>query len=440
MAQGTTHSRQDKREKVYIREMRVEEDVQLDISKLHALKRFSAFFKRGQIEQLARQSGFIARSSSRLSGEAFLDMMVQYIAPQGEWSLNDQCDYLLEHHGIELTKQSLDERYHTFAVAFMKRCYQAVLAQAFHDTVEGITTDFKGIYLTDSTVVQLPSQLAAFYQSTATGAASGSRASIKIHQTIELLKFQIHDFLLTDGKKGDAAYWKNRHFELRDHNLWIADLGYFSWDTLTEVANNNYFLCRYKTGAALCLKDEVGQEQPLDLQTYLQQHDSAKGMQSVEVYLGKEGKRIKGRLLFERVPEEVRLQRLERCRKAQATTSQKRRHWQISALKEFLCGYNLYLTNAGADKLPDEVVRLIYSLRWQIELLFKIWKSLLLIEHTKGMNIFRFECFLYGRLIFILLSTELLSFIRSTLQDAAIEVELSEWKTLKLIKKKPVAY
>src|SRR5438874_3773167 len=84
-----------------------------------------------------------------------------------------------------------------------------------------------------------------------------------------------------------------------------------------------------------------------------------------------------------------------------------------------------------------KIYRLIYGLRWQIELLFRMWKSLLLIEHTKGMNIFRFECFLYGRLIFILLSTELLSFIRSTLQEATIEVELSEWKTLKLIKKSP---
>jgi hypothetical protein len=421
--------------------MRVAEEVQLDLSKLQALKQFSYYFKQGQIEELARQSGFIVRSTSRLSGAAFLDMMVQYIAAQGEGSLNDQCDYLLEHHGIELTKQSLDERYHTFAVAFMKSCYQAVLAQAFHDRVEGITTAFKGIYLTDSTIVQLPCQLATFYQSTAAGASAGSRASIKIHQTIELLRFQIHDLLLTDGKKGDAGYWKNRHFELGENNLWIADLGYFCWETLTEVAENNYFLCRYKTGAALYLKDHTGQEQSLDLQAYLQQDaGAAAGMQSVEVYIGKEDQRIKARLLFEQVPEEVKQQRLEHCRKVQVNTPKHRKPWQTSALKEFLCGYNLYLTNATADKLGEEVVRLIYSLRWQIELLFRIWKSLLLIEHTQGMNIFRFECFLYGRLLFILLSTELLSFIRSTLQDAAIEVELSEWKTLKLIKKKPVAY
>src|SRR3954452_20683442 len=151
-------------------------EVQIDLSKLHALKRFSSFFKRGQIEQLARQSGFIVRSSSRLSGEAFLDMMVHYIAPQGEWSFNDQCDYLLEHHGIVLTKQSLDERYHTFAVAFMKNCYQALLTQAFSETIEGIPTNFASIYLTDSTAFQLPAPLAGFYQSSG-GATTG--ASVK---------------------------------------------------------------------------------------------------------------------------------------------------------------------------------------------------------------------------------------------------------------------
>src|SRR4051794_26915807 len=342
-------------------------EVQIDLSKLHALKQFSAFFKQGQIEQLARESGFIVRSSSRLSGAAFLDMLVHYIAPDQEWSLNDQCDYLLEHHGTELTKQSLDERYHTFAVAFLKSCYQAVLAHAFNDTLQGIPTAFKGIYLTDSTAFQLPAPLAAFYQGNG-GGSSASIAAVKIHQTIELLRFQIHDFWITDGNSGDVSYWKNKHFELSENNLWIADLGYFSWDTLTKVAKKNYFLCRYKTGTLLYVKDQAGKEQPVDLQAYLQQHSGSAGMQSLEVYMGKEDNRIKARLIFEQVPDDVRQQRWERCRKAQATTSQKRKHWQVSALKEFLCGYNLYLTNAPADKLREEDVLLIYSLRWQIEL------------------------------------------------------------------------
>lgn len=418
--------------------MRVEE-VQIDLSKLNAIKQFSSFFKRGQIEQLARQSGFIVRSSSRLSGAAFLEMMVQHIAPGMEWSLNDQCDYLKEHHGIELTKQSLDERYHCFSIAFLKSCYQAVLTHSFGNAVKGMATGFNGIYVTDSTSFQLPAHLAAFYQSNG-GSTSG--ASVKIHQTIELLKFQVHDFTIADGKDSDGNYWKNKGFSLGKNDLWIADLGYFSWNTLEQIATSeNYFLCRYKTGTTVYIKEQQDSYAVLDLAAYLNSNCAVQqGVQSTEVYFGKEANRIKARLLFEQVPEAVKAQRLEQYRKSQANQSKKGKQWQMTAEKEFLCGYNLYLTNADKDKLPDELVLLIYGLRWQIELLFKIWKSLLMMDHTKGMNIFRFECFLYGRLLFILLSTELLSFIKSTLQDAAIEVEISEWKTMKLIKKTVAPY
>ena len=332
-----------------------------------------------------------------------------------------------------MTKQSLDERYHTFAVAFLKSCYTEVLAQALSNAVEGIAATFNGIYLTDSTSFQLPAHLAAFYRSNG-GSTSG--ASLKIHQTIELLKFQVQDVSISDGKDSDGNYWKNKGFSLGKNSLWIADLGYFSWDTLEQIATSqNYFLCRYKTGTSVYVKEKEDKYHALDLAAYLKSNQSA-AMQSVEVYVGKQ--RIKARLLFEAVPEEVKQQRLEQYRKSHANQSKKAKQWQMTAEKEFLCGYNLYLSNADAAKLPDEVVGFVYGLRWQIELLFRIWKSLLMIDQTKGMNIFRLECFLYGRLIFILLSTELLSFISSTLRDAAIEVEISEWKTMKLIKKKSV--
>ena len=416
------------------------EDVEIDLSKLSALQQFSSFFKGGQIEQLARQSGFIVRGSSRLKGAAFLEMMVQHIAPGKEWSLNDQCDWLREHHGIELTKQSLDERYHCFSVAFLKSCYQAVLNESFSSAAKGIaTSSFDGIYLTDSTSFQLPAHLAAFYQSNG-GSTTG--ASVKIHQTIELLSFRIHDFSITDGKDSDGNYWKSKGFGLGKNNLWIADLGYFSWNTLEQIATSeNYFLCRYKTGTTVYIKDHQDSYEALDIAGYLKSNCSSGGViQSTQVYFGKGDNRIKARLVFEQVPEQVKEQRLEQYRKSHANQSKKAKQWQMTAEKEFLCGYNLYLTNAAEDKLADEVVVLIYRLRWQIELLFKIWKSLLMIDHTKGMNIFRFECFLYGRLIYILLSTELLSFISSTLRDAAIEVEISEWKSMKLIKKNAALY
>lgn len=415
-------------------------DKEINLSNLCALEQFCSFFEQGHIEQLARQSGFICRSSSRLSGEAFLKMMVQNIAPDTEWSLNDQCDYLKEHFGIELTKQSLDSRYHTFAVAFLKACYEAVLKKSLQTEPEAIKTSFSGIYLTDSTSFQLPANLAAFY---ASNGGSTTGASVKIHQTIELLQFKIYDLLLTDGKASDQNYWNAKGFELGAGNLWIADLGYFSHDTLNRIAKEqSFFLCRYKTSTSLYIKDGAGADpsyRSFDIEQYVKQMESIGESRCIEVYLGQQ--KIKSRLVCEKVPDSVKSQRLEKYRRACAYQSKagKKKPWQKSKLKEMLCGYNIYLTNAPQNKLSNSDVSVIYGLRWQIELLFKVWKSLIGIDKIGQMSIFRFECFLYGRLLFVLLSTELMSLIRTALRDEEREVEISEWKTIKLIKKNSLA-
>lgn len=409
-------------------------EMELDMSKLSAVRAFSGFFKNGEVERLAKDTGFIVRSSSRLTGEAFLKMMVQNIVSRSEWSLSDQCVYLGEAHAIEMSRQSLDERYHTFTVAFMKRCYQHVLARSFRGAMESMACEFAGIYLTDSTSFQLPSHLSCFYQSNG-GDTTG--ASIKIHQTLELLSFQLKDLQLADGKRNDVVYWSKKDFQWGNNNLWIADLGHFSWEVFRRIdQSESYFLSRYKTGTLLYLKKGEDRYEPLDMEQYL----SAVGMnspaQSPEIYFGE--KKTKARLICEAVPEEVRQQRLHKYWQSYRKQN-KTRHWEMSAEKELLCGYNLYLTNAPQQKLKPEDVFFIYGLRWQIELLFKIWKSLLFLDKVGQMNIFRFECFLYGRLLFILLSTELMSFIKSTLKDVEADIEISEWKTMKLIKKSSVA-
>jgi hypothetical protein len=82
-------------------------------------KRLSQFFTSESIETLARTTKFIERSTSRLTGQMFLQMNVFNVSRGEERSLNDQCDYLEDTYGIELKKQSLDERYNTYSVSFM---------------------------------------------------------------------------------------------------------------------------------------------------------------------------------------------------------------------------------------------------------------------------------------------------------------------------------
>ncbi|MGH0795296.1 transposase [Bacillus mycoides] len=44
-----------------------------------------------------------------------------------------------------------------------------------------------------------------------------------------------------------------------------------------------------------------------------------------------------------------------------------------------------------------------YSLRWQIEIIFKTWKSLFQIHHCQNIKQERLECHVYGKLIAIFL-------------------------------------
>ncbi|WP_412676493.1 transposase [Aneurinibacillus migulanus] len=62
-----------------------------------------------------------------------------------------------------------------------------------------------------------------------------------------------------------------------------------------------------------------------------------------------------------------------------------------------------------------EAVYALYSLRWQIEILFKVWKSIFRIHRIKKVKKERLNCHLYGTLISILISSNVTFKIRSLL-------------------------
>jgi Transposase DDE domain len=216
-------------------------------------------------------------------------------------------------------------------------------------------------------------------------------------------------------------------------------LGYFRLSHLEKIAcEKAYFLSRYKTGTLLYIKDKQGWWQELDLFTLL---SSAKDSWDLaDVWIGKK-ERLPVRLVIERLPEEVKARRLKKLTAQLAGVSKQQSHWESSKLKQLLCGFNLFITNAEASKLSREQVSSFYTLRWQtdcrpIELFFKIWKSVLSIDKIAQTSIFRFECLLYGRLIALLVSTQIQAFLRDKFaHDPDIDIELSEWKAIAHLKK-----
>lgn len=395
------------------------------------LARLGDFFQDGSLEKLARQSRFVERSTSRLSGWMFLQLHLLMEASGQELSLTDMCEQLHERHGVELSKQSLDGRFNTFAVKFMRACFGHVFGQvvgANRPAPEHAC--FKRVLLTDATSYELPAHLACFYRGNG-GDNSGS--SVKIHQQYELLSGSVVELQIRDGKENDALFLEHMSYGQAGQELHLMDLGYFKLAHLEALDGaGGFFISRYKAGTNLYVKQGERFEK-LDWQELLA------GLQQPghlpEVYMGEQ--KLKVRLVVEQVPEEVAAKRRARQRQKQARQSKSGKYrWQTSPEKELLLGYNLFVTNTTEKQLSAGQVQLYYRLRWQIELLFKVWKSVMEIDKVGRMSIFRFECYLYSRLIAILLSCQLHSMLKGYLEEQVEDFELSEWKVMKHLKKK----
>jgi hypothetical protein len=118
------------------------------------------------------------------------------------------------------------------------------------------------------------------------------------------------------------------------------------------------------------------------------------------ILLGKKkGEYLKVRLIGFRVPEEsanMRRKRLREQAKKKGRTPNKK------SLQ--LCDWSIFVTNAGEELLPGEMIRSIYRIRWSIELIFKSWKSTLRIHQSNVQNNpHRLRCELYAKFIMIVI-------------------------------------
>ncbi|MGG0447858.1 transposase, partial [Bacillus mycoides] len=92
----------------------------------------------------------------------------------------------------------------------------------------------------------------------------------------------------------------------------------------------------------------------------------------------------------------------------------------------------LYFHFALNKWVPMKQVHELYSLRWQIEIVFKTWKSLFDIDHCRTVKQERIECHLYGKLIAIFLCSSTMFKMRQLLLQKK-QKELSEYKAFGMI-------
>ncbi len=360
-------------------------------------------------DRLGRETGFIKRQRV-LKGSTFAQTLVFGWMGNPAASLSE-LSQAAANVEVEVTRQGLDNRFTEEAARFM----QAVLQAALQATVEGppvpveVLQRFTGVYLLDSTSIELPSELQAVWPGC--GGSQGPSGCLKISVLWDMVCGGLPDVELLAGKTHDQRA-RAAQAPLPTGALRIADRGYFKLAELARLTQENtYWLTRYKTGTALFIEGER-----LDIVTYLETH--ALTNLDCAVAVG-DRRRIPARLVARRVSAEVLTRR-----QAELAEWERKHQCRASALAWTLLAWHLCLTNVPDTLLcAAEVVTLI-RYRWQIELLFKLWKSEGLVDEWRTSHPWRILCEIYAKLLALLCQHWLLvlglwaqpnrSFVRAT--------------------------
>lgn len=315
---------------------------------------------------VAREVGFIRRQR-KLTGAHFLQATV-FGWLQHATATRQQLYESLCLTGASLTAQGFEQRFRPPAIAFLRTMLDQALRYQFEaETLCPVLARFQGIYLTDSTRLD--------------------GLALKVAARLELQNGQLA--LSLDDLDTHDNVTHVCQAPLPRGALHVGDLGFFDLKRFEGWRQAGVdWVTRYKTGTILT--DIEGQR--LTLQTLL------RGRRRVvrrAVLVG--GRRVPMMLQARRVAADVVRKRLTRLRR-QASRKQR----PLSPRQRSLTGWTIYLTSL--TDLSFEQVHTLYRARWQIECLFKRWKSLGQLAHSRTRDPVRQQCEGLAKLLAVLVA------------------------------------
>lgn len=362
------------------------------------LTKFEEFVSPNFCNDLARKCRLVQRSTSQLQGYEFAKAMMVPNAFLEAETLNSLAVRMQNiNKNCNLSASALAQRINSKeSEAFMKACFGKVLKDTIRKNLIGLSelqnlSGFNRVLIEDSTRAELHEKLSPYFKGSG-GVAS--KASVKIDYTFDYLSENIVDINFFSGNKPDQSLGGRIISILEKDDLVIRDLGYFVIKKFQEINEKGaYYISRWKVNEDVYESKEA--TAPLDLAKFLNKH-MWKGVVDIEVFVGKERQPV--RLVACLLSEEA-----INKRQREANRSAKRHGTTISKKKSNLLKYSIFITNVPVTMLSSIAIMATYRARWRVELIFKQWKSCLNIHVFKGYNKERFLCFLYGRLIMILL-------------------------------------
>lgn len=341
-----------------------------------------------EANRLAEETGLIERYVE-ITGSSFARGLVS------GWQNNPQASLAclsqaIGNAGTPITRQALNQRFDggsvKFAHALLKRSLEVVVTAM--PVEQSLLNRFTTVELVDSSIITLPNTLQDIWQGTGGFGENASVSSLKLNVRLEAKYGQLQHLDISDGKQHDKKSQAHQA-PVAKGGLRIEDLGYYGLDDLEQIDEQDaYFLMRYKQKTYVYGSDGVTQ---LDLAEVLP--DTIGDTVDWDIHLGKV-KQLPCRMVAEKVPPEVVAQRHERLRE-EARQNQR----EVTEEALIMAQWTIYITNVPREMLHPTQVFILGRYRWQIELLFKLWKQDLGVDKWRTKNPHRILTEIYLKLV-----------------------------------------
>lgn len=338
--------------------------------------------------RIGRESGFIQRQR-KLSGASFAQSLIFGWQANPQASLEELCQSVRV-CGVEISPQGLQERLNSPQA---HRFLHQLLLQGVSYLVQShcqradLLASFTGVYIQDSSRIDLPSCLHTLWPGN-----SPEQATLKLQAVLDY-QHGLFDLTLAAGRRHDCPL---QTIDLPTGSLRLADLGYFKVEVFEQLGCRGiWWVSRLPARAGIWQNGQVRH-----VLAWLNQQEREGIDETIELT----AQRLPCRLLAMRVPPQVAEERRKRVREA----AKARKNSQLKPETLALCEWTILITNLPAEAFTPQEVVCLQRLRWQIELLFKLWKSDLAMDVWRSQQPHQILTEVYAKLLLALVQHWLL--------------------------------
>lgn len=308
-----------------------------------AMAKFAAAFDPDALDALGRDAGFLQRKRD-ITPAKLIPSLIAALGSGKVTTLTELCFWFNEMTGLDVAEKTFWDRlanagFPVMMDKFVEWLTGQLMTQSLRFLPNSPFSRFQRILAQDGSSLAVNNALAVIFPGRFTKV---SPAAIELHATYDLLTEAPIETWLAPDTVSERLYLPDP--ASLAGSLLLADRGYPSWEYLAQVRDaGGSFIMRLKGGlrpnvvAVFQGGSQVELAEAVGLQEYCAAHDEA----VLDLLIRPQGAYGTFRLTILKTPK----------------------------------GRTFLINDLPANDFPPDVVGLAYRLRWQVELIFKEWKS-----------------------------------------------------------------